>query len=68
MKVTNLDMRVTVAGSNVSYKQIAAQMGVTPEYLSRVMGKPLAASMRARILAALNELTGQGVGADGKEE
>lgn len=67
MRSTNLDVRVMVAESNVSYKQIAAQMGVSAVYLSRVMGKPLKTTLRARILAALAELTGQGVGGDGKE-
>lgn len=68
MKVINLDMRVAVADSKISYKAIAAQMGVTPEYLSRVMGRPLKGDMRARILAALAELTGRGGGGDGKSE
>ena len=66
MKTTNLDVRIAVIDNNVSFKQIAAQMGVTPEYLSRVMGRQLNPLMRARILAALAELTGQGVGGDGK--
>ena len=66
MRVTNLDVRVQVAESGISYKQIAVQMGVTPVYLSRVMGHPLKAGMRGRILAALAELTGREAGGDGK--
>lgn len=65
MKTCNLDVRVAVIESNVTFKQIAAQMGVTHEYISRVMGRPLKASMRTRILTALAELTGGG--GDGKE-
>ena len=65
MKTCNLDVRVAVIESNVTFKQIAAQMGVTPEYISRVLGRPLKAGMRERILAALAELTGGG--GDGKE-
>ena len=67
MRTANLDMRVIVANSKVSYKQIAAQMKVTPVYLSRVICKPLKPEMRTRILAALAELTGQEVGGDGKK-
>ena len=66
MRTTNLDVRVAVADGNVSYKAIAAQLGVTPEYLSRVMSRRLNPIMRARILAAVAELTGQEVGTDGK--
>ena len=67
MRVTNLNVRVIVAESGVSYRQIAAQMRVTPEYLSRVMGKPLKTEMLARIMGAVEALTGQEVGGDGKE-
>lgn len=66
MKTTNLDVRIAVIDNRVSFKAVAAQMGVTPEYLSRVMGKQLNPLMRARILAALAELTGQEVGRDVK--
>lgn len=66
MRGDNLDIRVIVAAAGVSYKQIAAQMGVTPEYLSRVMGRPLKPEMRLRITAAVDALTGQEVDGDGK--
>ena len=57
MRITNLNVRVIVAESGVSYRQIAAQMRVTPEYLSRVMSKPLKPEMLERIMTAMEALT-----------
>ncbi len=40
----------------LSYKAIAAQIGVTPEYLSRCLRYPLKEDMRVRIMAAIDVL------------
>ena len=52
----NLDIRITVADKDLTYRQIAEMMGVTPVYLSRVMAKELKPNMRTRILNAIDEL------------
>lgn len=52
----NLDVRLIVADAKVTYKAIAARIGVTPEYLSRCMRYPLKPEMRARIIIAVDQL------------
>lgn len=52
----NLDIRLAVDDKGLTYRQIAKVIGVTPVYLSRVMGKELKPSMRTRILNAIDEL------------
>lgn len=55
----NLEIRLLVADMKLAYKEIAARIGVTPEYLSRCMRFPLKTEMRARIMAAVDELRGE---------
>ena len=43
----------------ISYKAIAARIGVTPEYLSRCMRFSLKPEMKARIMAAIDDLRGE---------
>jgi len=57
--MNNLDIRFYVMDLGLYYKDIARKMGVTPEYLSRVLRYPLKPEMRARILAAVSELKGE---------
>ncbi len=54
----NLDVRLIVADAKLTYKAIAARIGVTPEHLSKCMRYPLKPKMRARILAAVDDLRG----------
>ncbi len=54
----NLEIRLRVVAAKVTYRQIAHQIGVTPEYLSKCMRFPLKPEMKARITAAINELRG----------
>lgn len=52
----NIDIRIIVSGKGLTYRQIAAEMGVTPEYLSRIMSKDLKSGMRERILNAIDRI------------
>ena len=52
----NLDIRVRVYDSGITYRQIAKKIGLTPEHLSHVMRFPLKKSDRKRITDAINEL------------
>lgn len=61
--MTNLDIRLAVSDKGLTYRQIAAEMGITPEYLSRLMGEDLKPGMRERILNAIDRLENfEGVG------
>ena len=50
----NIDIRMIVSDKSVTYRQIAASMGVTPCHLSRMMGKELSPKQRDRILNAID--------------
>ena len=57
--MNNLDIRLYVKDSGLLFKDVAEQMGVTPEYLSRVLRYQLKSDMRERILTAVRELRGE---------
>lgn len=57
--MNNLDIRLYVKDSGLLFKDVAEQMGVTPEYLSRVLRYQLKPDMRERILTAVRELRGE---------
>lgn len=52
----NLSIRIQVKESGFTYRQIAAEMGITYPYLSRLMNTELSTKNRLRILGALNQL------------
>ena len=54
----NLEIRLIVADLRLTYKAIAARIGVTPEYLSRCLRFPLRPEMYSRIMAAIDDLRG----------
>lgn len=54
----NLDVRVMVSDSGLKYKAIAKELGISPEWLSKLMKHTLTADNRARIIAAINKLKG----------
>ena len=54
----NLDVRILVSESGLKYKAIAAQMGISAEWLSKLMKYTLTAENKARIIAAINKLKG----------
>lgn len=55
----NLDVRIYVQESGLKYKDIAKQMGITPEWLSRLMRHNLQPEMRERIMTAISEIRGE---------
>ena len=57
--MNNLDIRLDVKDSGLLFKDVAEQMGVTPEYLSKVLRYKLKPEMRERILSAIRELKGE---------
>lgn len=56
MSMENIDVRVAVCESGLKYKAIAYEMGISPEWLSKLMKKPLSADNKNRILYAINAL------------
>ena len=52
----NLELRILVAKSGYTYKMIAAQMGISRVWLSKMMSRPLSQENRDRILEAVREL------------
>lgn len=52
----NIDVRAAVLESGLKYKAIAYEMGISPEWLSKLMKKPLSADNKNRILYAINAL------------
>lgn len=52
----NLNIRVAVKDSGVTYKAIAKEIGVTPEWLCRLMRKELSSENQIRIMTAIDRL------------
>ena len=63
MSLENIEIRLAVNEAGLTFRMIAAQMDITPEYLSKVMRKPLRPAMKERIIQAINVLRGEGVDA-----
>lgn len=57
MSKANEDLRLEIFKSGLSYREIAAEMRITPVWLSRVMSRKLTPDMRRRINVAIDELT-----------
>lgn len=57
MSKANEDLRLEIFKSGLSYKEIAAEMKITPVWLSHVMARRLTPEMRRRINVAIDELT-----------
>lgn len=62
----NIDVRVLVSDSGLTYKAIAAELGISAEWLSKLMRYTLTADNKARILAAIDRL--KGAEADGRAD
>lgn len=54
--MTNLNIRLTVSNSGVTYKEIAEVLGISRSYLSRLMSKPLSVKNELRILEAIERI------------
>lgn len=52
----NLDIRLAVSDSGLTYRELAAEMGISACHLSRLMGHDLKPANRERILAAIDKL------------
>ena len=55
----NIDIRVMVSDSGLKYQAIAAEMGISPEWLSTIMRKELSEENKDRILQAIRKLKGE---------
>lgn len=52
----NLDVRVMVMSSGLTYKEIAQEIGISRYYLSRIMRKRLSPENKIRIMTAIDRL------------
>lgn len=55
----NIDIRTMVYDSGVHYKEIAEEMGICPEHLSRLMKEELSQKNKIRIIDAIEKLKGE---------
>lgn len=56
----NLNIRMIVGESGVTYRQIANEIGLSPTYLSRIMSKPLSTKNQIRIMTAIRKIKSGG--------
>lgn len=54
MSLQNIDVRMAVSDSGMTYKEIAEKMGIHRCSLSRLMRTPLNTRDKARIMSAIN--------------
>lgn len=54
----NIDIRMMVYDSGVHYKEIAQELGICPEHLSRLMKNELSHKNKIRIIDAIEKLKG----------
>lgn len=57
MNFANFSIRQVIAQRKLTFKGIASFMGVSREYLSRCMSKPLNPDMSKKVLAAIDALS-----------
>ena len=50
----NIDIRIMVSDNGLTYREVAASMGITACHLSRLMGSELKPMVRERILCAIS--------------
>ncbi len=55
----NLDVRVMVMSSGLTYKDIAQEIGISRYYLSRIMSKKLSPENKIRIMTAIDRIKGR---------
>lgn len=54
--VKNLEIRMLVSDCNLKYRDIAKEIGISPEWLSRLLRKELSPENEDRILKAIEVL------------
>lgn len=52
----NLDIRMSVSDGGLKYKDIADELNITPEWLSRLMRSTLTSENKDRIMKAVEKL------------
>lgn len=52
----NLDIRILVRENGLTYKRIAQKIGISQEWLSRLMARKLSDENRERIIAAVEAI------------
>ena len=52
----NLDIRIAVKDSGLTYKAIAKEIGISPEWLCRLMKADLSPETQIRIITAIDRL------------
>lgn len=56
----NLDIRIMVSNNDLRYKDIADELHITPEWLSKLMRHTLTTDNKIRILKAIDRLKKDG--------
>lgn len=54
--MNNSDIRLLIMTSGLKHKEVARQMGITPEWFSNVLRRDLKPEMRTRIIEAVEKL------------
>lgn len=52
----NLDVRMLVSDNGLKYRDIADEMNITPEWLSRLLRQELTTENKIRIMRAIDQL------------
>lgn len=55
LPIQNVDIRMKIMAADITYKEVAASMGITNCHLSRLMAKELKPMTRERILCAISK-------------
>ncbi len=56
MKMENIDIRILVSDSGLTYKDIAKEIGIHRGSLSRLMSRQLSPENRIRIMTAIDRI------------
>lgn len=59
-RMKNIDIRIAVSDAGLKYQDIAAQMGISKFWLSKMMRNEMSKKNRERVLRAINELITDG--------
>ena len=60
----NLDIRIIVSDYGLKYKDIAHEMNISPEWLSKLMKRDLTYENRQKIMSAIEKLSKGAVAGD----